>query len=69
MQLYDCEKSHIALQRKTPIQFENEYCIACGKISYESNDNKQTPVLSKDNISNKSVLAIKHKSNKTVKVI
>jgi transposase InsO family protein len=66
--LYNADKPHIALQRKAPIIFENEYnCLA--KKSEEAKGVRRAPFTSKEN-NIKNVLNIKNKLQlKTVNVI
>lgn len=64
VQLYNEQKPHIKLNRKTPLEFENHY-ICEGKKSKEGEGGSTAPFLSKDNIS----INMSYKSIKTVNVI
>ena len=64
VQLYNEQKPHIGLNRKTPVEFENDYlCVT--KKSEERERNSTVPFLSKENIKINS----SNKSVKTVNVI
>ena len=64
VQLYNEQKPHIGLNRKTPVEFENDYlCVT--KKSEEREGNSTVPFLSKENIKINS----SNRSVKTVNVI
>jgi transposase InsO family protein len=64
VQLYNEEKPHIELKRKTPIEFENDY-LRMGQKSEEREGRLKTPFLSKEN----NELNNSYKSIKTVNAI
>ena len=64
VQLYNQEKPHIKLQRKSPIDFENNYIWADNK-SDEGEGSLKAPFLSKENLKINS----SYKSHKTVNAI